>query len=135
MNDADPETTPAEPETVGGWLPPGTCAAESVFAVGGQPIGVLSCTGKAGHDEAHWEDKDGNILESLIGAIPPFTHVTGTLHTATLAWGNIEALPACPECQVGKHGNCNGSTFDNLADRPAPCPCQAANPGLHPGAA
>jgi len=29
----------------------------------------------------------------------------------------------CPECQQGKHGNCDGVTWDNLADGYVDCPC------------
>lgn len=32
----------------------------------------------------------------------------------------------CPECAVLKCGNCDGSTWDVLHDRPAPCPCAEA---------
>lgn len=32
----------------------------------------------------------------------------------------------CPECAQGKHGNCDGTTWDNLLDEPAPCPCDEA---------
>lgn len=32
-------------------------------------------------------------------------------------------LPPCPECQQGKHGNCNGDTWDDVADDYAPCVC------------
>ena len=37
----------------------------------------------------------------------------------------------CPECAQGKHGNCDGTTWDNELDEPAPCPCEAAGHG-HP---
>jgi hypothetical protein len=33
-----------------------------------------------------------------------------------------EVFP-CPECEQGKHGNCDGTTWDDLLDQPAPCPC------------
>lgn len=29
----------------------------------------------------------------------------------------------CPECHEGKHGNCDGTSWDKLQDGPAPCPC------------
>ena len=32
---------------------------------------------------------------------------------------------ACPECVAGKHGNCDGTTWDDVADAPADCPCAA----------
>lgn len=32
----------------------------------------------------------------------------------------------CPECQQGKHGNCDGTAWDNHQDEPAPCACAAA---------
>lgn len=33
---------------------------------------------------------------------------------------NIEP---CPECKAVKHGNCDGITWDVVADEEAPCPC------------
>jgi hypothetical protein len=35
-------------------------------------------------------------------------------------------LEPCPECRVGKCGNCDGSTWDDVRDEPAPCPCWMA---------
>lgn len=32
-------------------------------------------------------------------------------------------LPPCPECAQGKHGNCDGTTWDEIGDAPATCPC------------
>lgn len=32
-------------------------------------------------------------------------------------------LPPCRECQEGKHGNCDGDTWDDVGDDYAPCPC------------
>lgn len=29
----------------------------------------------------------------------------------------------CPECLQGKHGNCDGTTWDEVTDAPALCPC------------
>ena len=37
---------------------------------------------------------------------------------------------SCPECQVGKHANCDGTTWDHETDGPAFCVCWAAG---HPG--
>lgn len=31
--------------------------------------------------------------------------------------------PSCPECSVGKHGNCDGTTWSNRDDQLVPCPC------------
>ena len=31
----------------------------------------------------------------------------------------------CPECEAGKHGNCNGDTWDFDADEKVPCQCPA----------
>lgn len=39
---------------------------------------------------------------------------------------------ACPECQVGKHGNCSGEAWCGPCDEPAPCPCYQNGLG-HPG--
>ena len=36
----------------------------------------------------------------------------------------MSTIPDCPECHAGKHGNCNGVTWDNDADDFAPCPCE-----------
>ena len=35
-------------------------------------------------------------------------------------------LPLCPECRVGKHGNCNGQTWDAWVDDFVRCPCSCA---------
>ena len=35
----------------------------------------------------------------------------------------LDYVPPCPECAAGKHGNCDGSTWDNARDMRAPCPC------------
>jgi len=32
----------------------------------------------------------------------------------------------CPECAAGKHGNCDGSTWNNATDDFDVCPCWAA---------
>jgi hypothetical protein len=39
-----------------------------------------------------------------------------------------EPVP-CPECQQGKHGNCDGTSWDDLLDQPCPCPCEEAGHG------
>jgi hypothetical protein len=31
----------------------------------------------------------------------------------------------CPECEAGKCGNCDGTTWDNVADKASVCPCAA----------
>lgn len=36
-------------------------------------------------------------------------------------------LSACPECLQGKHGNCDGTTWDVEADDSGVCPCWAAD--------
>lgn len=38
-------------------------------------------------------------------------------------------VEACPECAVGKHGNCDGRTLDHATDEIVPCPCRAGNHG------
>ena len=35
----------------------------------------------------------------------------------------------CPECAVGKHGNCDGRTWDRDADGYTDCPCAGAGHG------
>jgi hypothetical protein len=35
----------------------------------------------------------------------------------------VGTAPPCPECAAGKHGNCDGNTWDNAKDDLAPCPC------------
>lgn len=32
----------------------------------------------------------------------------------------------CPECEQGKHPNCDGTTWDYAKDEPTACPCDAA---------
>jgi hypothetical protein len=39
-----------------------------------------------------------------------------------LEWRYLDA-PRCPECQQGKCGNCDGTSWDETADQPIPCPC------------
>jgi len=43
-----------------------------------------------------------------------------------MADGNPNTLPYvsdCPECAAGKHGNCDGTTWDRFTDAPTQCPC------------
>lgn len=35
----------------------------------------------------------------------------------------LEQTTACPECQAGKCGNCDGTSWDARADEPTTCPC------------
>ena len=37
-------------------------------------------------------------------------------------------MPAgpCPECAAGKHGNCDGHTWDEATDGLVTCPCKKA---------
>lgn len=47
-------------------------------------------------------------------------------------WQNILIGPEpCPECAQGKHGNCDGTAWDDESDGEAVCPCQEAGHG-HP---
>lgn len=32
-------------------------------------------------------------------------------------------ISPCPECAVGKCGNCSGETWDMIKDEPTKCPC------------
>ena len=32
-------------------------------------------------------------------------------------------IEPCPECHVGKHGNCDTTAWDYTLDTPCPCPC------------
>jgi hypothetical protein len=32
-------------------------------------------------------------------------------------------IEPCPECIQGKHINCDGTSWDQASDGPAPCPC------------
>lgn len=41
---------------------------------------------------------------------------------------DLYSRPYCPECQQGKHGNCDGTTWDNYDDAAAPCPCPCRKP-------
>lgn len=31
--------------------------------------------------------------------------------------------PSCPECQQGKHDNCDTTSWNVVTDEPQPCPC------------
>lgn len=49
-------------------------------------------------------------------------------------WAPVGAKPpapieVCPECEQGKHGNCDGTTWDTLRDEPTDCPCGARDHG------
>lgn len=35
----------------------------------------------------------------------------------------VDDCPVCPDCVQGKHGNCDGSTWNNTADQMGACPC------------
>lgn len=39
---------------------------------------------------------------------------------------------SCPECAAGKHRNCDGGSWDTVADGPAACPCWVASHGTTP---
>jgi hypothetical protein len=44
-----------------------------------------------------------------------------------LVYAKDDEVPdICPECGQGKCGNCDGTTWDNVHDEPAPCPCYMA---------
>jgi hypothetical protein len=43
--------------------------------------------------------------------------------------GEVPAPPPCPECCVGKHGNCDGRTWDDVTDETTGCPCYDAGHG------
>jgi hypothetical protein len=36
-----------------------------------------------------------------------------------------EERPVCPECQQGKHGNCDASAWSDITDTPTWCRCWA----------
>lgn len=36
---------------------------------------------------------------------------------------------SCPECEAGKHGNCDGTSWDNELDHEIPCPCEQRGHG------
>lgn len=38
----------------------------------------------------------------------------------------ITRAPVCPECRTGKHGNCDGTAFDEAADDIVECVCPPA---------
>ena len=38
-------------------------------------------------------------------------------------------VPSCPECAVGKCGNCNGDAWDNERDERVDCTCALAGHG------
>lgn len=37
-------------------------------------------------------------------------------------------IAACPECEQGKHDNCDGTSWDTDRDREAECPCSQSHP-------
>ena len=133
MTDATPET-----KTVGGWLPAGTCGAESVLRVGGQVIGSLSCTLEAGHDievetELCYAPEQCGISAHQYGGMSA-THPghPSTPHQATIIWGNAPVLESCEACQLGKHLDCIGLTWDKASQSTDACPCHTNNRGMHP---
>jgi hypothetical protein len=46
----------------------------------------------------------------------------------------LHPLPVCPECLAGKHGNCDGSAWNDAADDLDRCHCPNAahGPAHHP---
>jgi hypothetical protein len=48
-------------------------------------------------------------------------------------WHELKVAPptirACPDCEQGKHRNCDGGTWDNDADDFTVCPCYQAGHG------
>lgn len=39
---------------------------------------------------------------------------------------DFDGPPECPECAVGKHGNCDGRSWDDIEDDYTACPCAEA---------
>lgn len=37
----------------------------------------------------------------------------------------LTARPICPECEQGKHGNCDGLTWDDIKDDYTYCTCSS----------
>lgn len=50
--------------------------------------------------------------------------ITGIILDETQKWSRI-----CPECRSGKHPNCDGTAFDDVADDIVECRCP---PAFHP---
>jgi recombination protein RecT len=56
--------------------------------------------------------------EQVTEAIVPHDPRTGEVLE-----GEVVTSPTCPECQQGKHQNCEGQAWDNDADGPVACAC------------
>lgn len=76
----------------------------------------------------HLRGHDGQALALLNAAI-----VTVAVR-AGVAAVHVADLPTrpCPECAAGKHGNCDGTTWDNTRDERVPCPCPSAQHPAQP---
>ena len=70
-----------------------------------------------------------NGVRTNVDPSASLTEVTHHYEQADQPGGEGGAVPGevvfavCPECQQGKHGNCEGQAWDNAADEPAPCAC------------
>src|SRR5262245_56571163 len=42
----------------------------------------------------------------------------------------MSGIDTCPECRVGKHGNCDGTAWDFATDKPVPCVCWKRGHGM-----
>lgn len=75
-------------------------------------------------EEAHEAfDGTGSATTSAVGVVHPGSGLID------VRWrqeheGSFPPPEACPECVQGKHGNCDGTAWDDKADAPTACPCE-----------
>jgi hypothetical protein len=77
---------------------------------------------------------DWEVADRVADLMPPGEYAM--LRTAVhIRSAQLDGQPLhdCPECVQGKCRNCDGTTWDVVADEPAPCPCWAR--GHQPGSA
>lgn len=72
-------------------------------------------------------DRPAQIIEplaELAKAIPHDhqTHVEGCFR-CDLSRNETPVTPICPECEQGKHGNCDGTAWDDELDELTTCRC------------
>lgn len=112
-----------------GWAFPGTSRKAHYFGTDERSLcGRWSCmwmppaafepeTGKPSRDDCAGCRRK---VDKARAAAAPDASATNRAELARLDW------TACPECDQGKHGNCDGTAWDVEADALTTCPCAEA---------
>ena len=79
-----------------------------------------------GDAESRHQDRIDAAQEAAEDGVPPQYHaLLGVVSPAPdgIYYSSDEARPRCPECVQGKHGNCDGTAYDDVVDEIVECGC------------